>query len=95
MALNTPNEKDFQEAGTRPPKVAHEGIGHSKPFSCVLCNSLLAISYQSYCGDRACYKCLKLLACEVEQRWAISQLQAAHSPAYVYDARPRVDILPI
>ena len=53
------NKKTFQEARIKQPKVSH---GAGGAFLCVLCNWLLSVPYQSYCGDRACYKCLKSLA---------------------------------
>ena len=59
---------EFQEARTKPPKVRHGGSGDSAAFLCVLCNWLLSVPYQSYCGDRACYNCLKLLAQKMKQK---------------------------
>ena len=46
----------------KPPKVKRGESGDSAAFLCVLCN------YQSYCGDRACYNCLKVLAQKMKQR---------------------------
>ena len=62
------DKKEFQEDRTKPPKVTYGGSGDSAAFLCVLCNWLLNIPYQSYCGDRACYKCLKLLARTLKQK---------------------------
>ena len=50
------DKKEFQEARTKPPKVAYGGSGDSAAFLCFLCSWLLNIPYQSYCGDKACYK---------------------------------------
>ena len=60
--------KEFQEARTKQPKVRHGGSDDSSAFLCVLCNWLLSIPYQSYCGDRACYNCLKILAQNMKRR---------------------------
>ena len=60
------NKKTFQEARIKPPKLTHGQGGGA--FLCVLCNWLLSVPYQSYCGDRACYKCLKLLAQTLKQK---------------------------
>ena len=68
MDSKTINTKDFQEARTKAPKFTHGLNGHSAAFSCVLCNLLLSVPYQSYCGDRACYKCLKLLTQKLKQK---------------------------
>ena len=62
------NVKEFQEYRIKPPKVIHGGSGTSAAFMCVLCNWLLSAPYQSYCGDRACYDCLKLLAQNMKRR---------------------------
>ena len=56
-----------REATANPPKVKY-GHNTARDFLCVLCNWLLNIPYQFYCGDRACYKCLKLLAQKMKQR---------------------------
>ena len=63
------NKKEFQGRRTKPPKVTRGGSGDSVAFLCVLCNWLLSVPYQSYCGDRACYNCLKLLAQKMKQRY--------------------------
>ena len=65
---HTTNGKEFQVARMKPPKVRRRENGDSAAFLCVLCNWLLYIPYQSYCGDRACYSCLKLLAQKMKQR---------------------------
>ena len=68
MSHNALNKKDFQNARTKPPTLANGLKGNSTAFACVLCNWLLSAPYQSYCGDRACYKCLKLLAQTMKQK---------------------------
>ena len=68
MDRSVVDKKEFQETRIKPPKVRHGGSGDSAAFLCVLCNWLLSVPYQSNCGDRACYNCLKLLAQNMKQR---------------------------
>ena len=84
------NKKEFQEAREKPPKVRNGGSGDdSAAFLCVLCNWLLNIPYQSYCGDRACYNCLKLLAQKMRRRWAIARCRLVQLQ-FVVDFRQHV-----
>ena len=39
-----------------------------QPYLCVFCKSLLYEPYQSICGDRACYSCLKDLAKKIKDK---------------------------